>query len=579
MPTTITRTFNYTGATQTITLPWNITSNVRITCTGASGETVGGQTGGEGGTMVYDIGPTVGGETWYINVGGQGSGAIGGWNGGGDGNDTSVTFHGGGGGGSSDVRRGGSTLADRLVVGAGGGGSTSGWNGGDGGASTGADGEGYVTGSGGGGGDQNGGGTGGINAGGASSSGADGTLGNGGNGGRASTTNYSNGGGGGGGFYGGGGGGAYGLNHRGGGGGGGSNYGYVPPFHSGFSGTPIVSQTSGGNVGPGVVTIVYTVADPVTGSLAFSGKGSMSVSGVETRAQLSAMKASTSMSITSPLVARVGAIPIHVTANMTVPSSPIGLSPSLALRAQSTMSILNGLVQRFAATAFAAHAQLVLQETLSSVGFSAIAQMLVSSTTNKSGAVSISSLATMSLAGSDGHFAGIPVLVSSSLTIGPTHLVVIPPLSMAAQAAVSLAGTRSVPGAPFMSASTSLTLSAILIRFAGGIFTASTYLNLTPAIGHPSELIMFATPQMTIAGLDLELVAPLMSAYATMFMINPFTSNVLAIFVNASLIYLAPPEAFDAPYLIVTGSPADMAFFVSSDPGPGSVRNRLTAGI
>lgn len=106
---------------------------------------------GLGGRVVATLDVTEG-EVLFLHVGGAGEDAadgapgIGGYNGGGDGETSPWGYAGGGGGGATDIRRGGDTLADRVLV-AGGGGSGSGWctagtgNGGDGGDLVGETGE------------------------------------------------------------------------------------------------------------------------------------------------------------------------------------------------------------------------------------------------------------------------------------------------------------------------------------------------------------------------------------------------------------------------------------------------------
>ncbi len=136
--------FSFTGAAQIFTVPAGVTSVDVDACGAQGGEHTpvsypgvdsGVGDAGDGGRATQTISVTPG-EQLSINVGG--SGASGGWNGGGIGWVN--------GGGASDVRQGGVTLADRVVVGGGGGGGGL-WvfypqggqvNGGDGGGLTGA---------------------------------------------------------------------------------------------------------------------------------------------------------------------------------------------------------------------------------------------------------------------------------------------------------------------------------------------------------------------------------------------------------------------------------------------------------
>jgi len=165
------QTFNYTGASQTFTVPACVTQ-VNIEVWGAQGGTGNGASysnnpGGLGGysTGTKTVTP---GSTLYVNVGGAGgngipstTGGAGGWNGGGSG--TYQSGHaGGGGGGASDVRLGGTALTNRIIVGGGGGGAGT-WqnaNGGAGGYPTGETGYNNVGGGPGTGGTQTAGGTG-----------------------------------------------------------------------------------------------------------------------------------------------------------------------------------------------------------------------------------------------------------------------------------------------------------------------------------------------------------------------------------------------------------------------------------
>jgi hypothetical protein len=121
----VTHTFNFTGSAQTFTIPSGVTS--------ISIETWGGQgantsySGGLGGYAKGDLSVTpgevlnlyVGGQGGVYSVGDQGSWTAGGWNGGGLG-----YRYGRGGGGASDIRKGGTALANRVIVAAGGGGAS-----------------------------------------------------------------------------------------------------------------------------------------------------------------------------------------------------------------------------------------------------------------------------------------------------------------------------------------------------------------------------------------------------------------------------------------------------------------------
>lgn len=257
-----TRTFNFTGGSQSFTVPSNIHS-IEVECWGAQG---GDVAGGRGGYVKGTLAVTPG-EVLRIYVGGRPTQrGTGGFNGGGAGSTV-----GDGGGGASDVRRGGTALNWRRIV-AGGGGGTGGVDnpGGAGGASTGQNG-GYLAGqpssTAGKGGTQSAGGEGGTGTQGSSYNGFDGTYGEGGRGGgQIGTSVY--GGGGGGGWFGGGGGYGYGSVAAG-GGGGGSNY---------VGGVINTTSLRGHRLGDGLVRLTYHSAptmpgaftSPITGSDFFS---------------------------------------------------------------------------------------------------------------------------------------------------------------------------------------------------------------------------------------------------------------------------------------------------------------------
>jgi len=238
------KTFHYTGGKQTFTVPEDVTQ-IKVVALGGNGGTWNEMLGGYGGRVSATISVTPG-EKLIVDVGGNGSGATGGFNGGGSGGAGPIYSgsNGGGGGDASDVRTTPGKLSDRILVAAGGGGAGSGGHHADGsGDSFGGVGGGRTGGSGGtcwydcgsaaSGGTQKAGGTGGDGASGGGEDGLDGTLGYGGSGTSGVTSGYrygaGGGGGGGGGYYGGGGGGGGGTNNKdgffaGGGGGGGSSY-------------------------------------------------------------------------------------------------------------------------------------------------------------------------------------------------------------------------------------------------------------------------------------------------------------------------------------------------------------------
>jgi hypothetical protein len=244
------RRFEYTGAEQKFVVPSGVTT-LTVVAYGAEG---GGDTEGNysepaglgaRASAVISVQPR---DTLHVLVGGEGRFG-GGYNGGGQGGEsTSGGYRGFGGGGASDIRDGGDGLRSRILIAAGGGGA--GWGdyfSGGGGAGGGARGEqggsgGFSGGFGGSGGTQRKGGSGGDGGTGyygvvthGGHRGTDGALGSGGNGGDPGTSGHgydagdSGGGGGGGYFGGGGGGGGASARHNsaagsGAGGGGGSSY-------------------------------------------------------------------------------------------------------------------------------------------------------------------------------------------------------------------------------------------------------------------------------------------------------------------------------------------------------------------
>jgi hypothetical protein len=243
------KTFNYTGGAQHFKVPAGVT-HITVVALGAHGTARGSRI--VRGGRVHAVIPVTPGERLLVYVGGNASGATGGFNGGGTGGASAYSGSSGyGGGGASDVREGGDALSDRILVAGGGGGNggvaLGGYGcpeptGGKGGGLTGGSGIGgpasYAQcGHGGTGGMQSAGGSGGSGGTGCfgywGNAGGNGALGTGGSGGAGSPSGPgpagAGGAGGGGGYYGGGGGGAgcssgSGYASDGGGAGGGSSY-------------------------------------------------------------------------------------------------------------------------------------------------------------------------------------------------------------------------------------------------------------------------------------------------------------------------------------------------------------------
>jgi hypothetical protein len=242
------KSFYYTGGAQNFKVPAGVTQ-LKVIARGAHGAHSAAAPEAFGG-RIHAVIPVTPGEKLLVYVGGDASGATGGFNGGSDGGSSTPSGQDGyGGGGASDVREGGDGLSDRIVVagGAGGeGGLADGYGcpapiGGKGGGRIGGGGTGgpasYAQcGEGGGGGTPSAGGSGGGGGtrcfGSYGNTGGNGELGTGGAGGSGSPNGFyyvAGGGGGGGGYYGGGGGGGGCSSYSsyvsdGGGGGGGSGY-------------------------------------------------------------------------------------------------------------------------------------------------------------------------------------------------------------------------------------------------------------------------------------------------------------------------------------------------------------------
>jgi hypothetical protein len=131
-----TTNFTFTGGTQTYTVPACVTSITYI----VSGAQGGGAGGGNGARVTGTLTVTPG-QVLQINVGGQGVGPVGGFNGGANGVATGNASSGGG--GASDIRVAPNGLGNRIIVAGGGGGQAGGtFNpvGGDGGCAVGSNG-------------------------------------------------------------------------------------------------------------------------------------------------------------------------------------------------------------------------------------------------------------------------------------------------------------------------------------------------------------------------------------------------------------------------------------------------------
>jgi hypothetical protein len=255
------QTFNYTGGSQTFTVPSGVTS-INLTLYGASGGTGGqGNNGGTGGQTTGTLAVTPG-QVLTIYAGGAGSngtaagvGGGAGYNGGGaGGNAYSSSYPGGAGGGGASMIKNGATVEAAAGGGAGGAGNGSGSTaaGGNGGNTTGNTGNSTRPGTGG---TQSAGGTG-YGSGSSVYCGTPATNGSSGQGGAGGIgtgglSGASGSGGGGGGYYGGGGG-DCGTATGNGGGGGGSGYSAL------LTGA---SMTTGGNSGNGQIAITW-VAPP-----------------------------------------------------------------------------------------------------------------------------------------------------------------------------------------------------------------------------------------------------------------------------------------------------------------------------
>lgn len=123
--TMFTDTFYYSGSSQTVVLP-NCVNTITVEVMGAMGGWGSGSNAwapGYGG-YVSGILNINSGTSLFLNIGGAGTGSVGGFNGGGMGGQGLLEY-GGGGGGATDIRIGGNTLMDRKIVAGGGGGGGS----------------------------------------------------------------------------------------------------------------------------------------------------------------------------------------------------------------------------------------------------------------------------------------------------------------------------------------------------------------------------------------------------------------------------------------------------------------------
>lgn len=266
-----TASYSFTGGEDCYEVPAGVHS-LQVEATGApgAGNTPDATAVGGLGAIVTGTVAVTPGQTLYVNVGGPGQPAAGGFNGGGNGITSSVggfgTSRSGGGGGGTDLRTCSrsavscpsvTTLGSRLIIAGGGGGagavgSQGGGTGGGGGGSA-LNGQSGVSSSGvigGAGGTQSAGGAGGGNpcSPGVVVASESGELGEGGTGGYPTTFGNASGGGGGGGYYGGGGGGPWcNANGAGAGGGGGSSFSSDPSatFATATSSTPSLKITPG----------------------------------------------------------------------------------------------------------------------------------------------------------------------------------------------------------------------------------------------------------------------------------------------------------------------------------------------
>lgn len=116
-----TDTFNFTGSVQTFIVPQGV-DTITAKVYGAQGGANWINNTNYGGFVQADI-PVTPGNTLYLYVGEKPTGLTGGWNGGGNGE-----TGGKGGGGASDIRKGGTSLNDRVIV-AGGAGGAGYWSG------------------------------------------------------------------------------------------------------------------------------------------------------------------------------------------------------------------------------------------------------------------------------------------------------------------------------------------------------------------------------------------------------------------------------------------------------------------
>lgn len=585
MPTDVNLSYAYTGAHETLVLPYNIVGQIHFRLIGGSGDGASGVHGGDGGLLdgYLNFDPeTYGGATLYIYVGQSGRGTAGGWNGGGDGNDTDNTFTAAGGGGASDIRLNSTALSARKVVAAGGGGSTADNPGGTGanwnrfvfsGGPNGQAGVSWNNGGWGDGGTQSAGGKGGTGGGDSPADGTSGGLGFGGNGGQVHLDSYSNGAGGGSGYYGGGGGGGYSTGHRGGSGGGGSNYaGFLDVVNTNHANTFWDSgQESNVMSYDGSITIQYTTADPQVSIIDMGGIGGLLFAAPVTHVPSVPLLGQSVVNLAG-FKKSTDAAPLVGTGKLIIPTAPSVIIAGAPLKALGELS-LDGFTELFEGLGLSAFGGLTLQETLAHLDLAALTEMDVATSTEPFGAIDMVNEAVLDVDGKGEVESGFAVSVAAEMLDLP-NLTTEDELRMAVAGAVELSAGLSRSGGIQTLTEAVLGLTGTLTTIgAVPIFVTTSWLTIPAPVRHFGPTDISVVSQLQVTGNVDEIAAYLFNAYGALDLPHVEISNVSVLQALAQMIIDDTPSIIlDPPYLTITDDHNTVQFFVTSWPNRGDVR-------
>lgn len=598
MPTTVNRTYSYTGAVQTLVLPPNyIDGTLSVKVWGAGGGQIFGDTnqpGGQGDTVVCTIPGSLlsANDTVYFYVGGSTTSHNAGWNGGGIGGQASAGYNGYGGGGASDIRTG-TALANRIVVAGGGGGTPSitndlGGYAGDGGHPNGQAGFGNSFGTGstagsGHGGTQTAGGTAGNSVGSLADNAGAGALGVGGHGSNHSTSGAASGGAGGGGYYGGGGGGGaipggpIDSQEYAGNGGGGSSW-----THASISGETygyLANASIGKPRNNGQIQISYQLRDPVTAADAFIGSASMFGTGLLIQQELTSVSGRAAMAVGASRTALASPAMVAV-ARLSSARGASSIFASLTMSALSAM-IDPGHRDLQPSLPLSSLGSLYIQQTQGNLNIHLLAALTLAGKTSITKSDPMVSIARLQSLGQATQLPGLSLVAVSAFDI-PDIIGRVPSafltheatLSMAAHGSVSLAGQLSALGGLPINPRVSMLLSGAL-RLNGGLpIVGSGSLIILPKLVHSGSAALASSAQLVIAPSLTEFVGPLMSSYGSLNVSHVLITDTTEMGALASLV-IDSSEIFDPPYLTVIDGQTTMQFFIASRPVPSSVRNQM----